>query len=268
MGKVLAIANQKGGVGKTTTSINLAASLVKTRRRMLLIDCDPQGNATMGSGVPKEQCPATTYEVLLELATVEQARLKAVPEVIVNPQDGRSIAEIIGQHSARADLVLMGMRPPEPDKGEEFVSRVNALIDRLPTVLLIRASEEFEGARMMFEEDKNPVFAREEARETARQERDRAESESEAAPKASAPEQAPETPASKKPDRPDDFVGNLDDLVALIEETYRTPAARRKHWMVRCTSERFARVRNDLGQFTAVPVPIRYFNVRRELNFS
>jgi chromosome partitioning protein len=76
MGKVLAIANQKGGVGKTTTSINLAASLVKTRRRVLLIDCDPQGNATMGSGVPKEQCQATTYEVLLGLAPVEQARLK------------------------------------------------------------------------------------------------------------------------------------------------------------------------------------------------
>jgi chromosome partitioning protein len=75
MGKVLAIANQKGGVGKTTTSINLAASLVKTRRRVMLIDIDPQGNATMGSGVPKEQCQATTYEVLLGLATVEAARV-------------------------------------------------------------------------------------------------------------------------------------------------------------------------------------------------
>ena len=75
MGKVLAIANQKGGVGKTTTSINLAASLVKTRRRVMLVDIDPQGNATMGSGVPKEQCQATTYEVLLGLATVEAARV-------------------------------------------------------------------------------------------------------------------------------------------------------------------------------------------------
>ncbi len=75
MGKVLAIANQKGGVGTTTTSINLAASLVKTRRRVMLIDIDPQGNATMGSGVPKEQCQATTYEVLLGLATVEAARV-------------------------------------------------------------------------------------------------------------------------------------------------------------------------------------------------
>ncbi|TAM46173.1 MAG: ParA family protein [Gammaproteobacteria bacterium] len=89
MGKVLAIANQKGGVGKTTTSINLAASLVKTRRRVLLIDCDPQGNATMGSGVPKEQCPATTYEVLLGLAPIEQARLKTEGGYDLVPSNSR-----------------------------------------------------------------------------------------------------------------------------------------------------------------------------------
>ncbi len=89
MGKVLAIANQKGGVGKTTTSINLAASLVMTRRRVLLIDCDPQGNATMGSGVPKEQCPATTYEVLLGLAPIEQARLKTEGGYDLVPSNSR-----------------------------------------------------------------------------------------------------------------------------------------------------------------------------------
>ncbi len=65
MGKVVAIANQKGGVGKTTTSINLAASLAKTRRRVLLVDLDPQANATMGSGVNKEERKASTYTVLL-----------------------------------------------------------------------------------------------------------------------------------------------------------------------------------------------------------
>ena len=73
MGKVVAITNQKGGVGKTTTSINLAASLARTRRRVLLIDIDPQGNATMGSGISKEAHPITTYEVLLGIEPIESA---------------------------------------------------------------------------------------------------------------------------------------------------------------------------------------------------
>ena len=73
MGKVIAITNQKGGVGKTTTSINLAASLAKTRRKILLVDMDPQGNATMGSGVDKENIEVSTYEVLIGIGTIEEA---------------------------------------------------------------------------------------------------------------------------------------------------------------------------------------------------
>ena len=63
MSKIYAITNQKGGVGKTTTCVNLAASLVATNKRVLLIDVDPQGNATMGSGVNKDELSLSVYDV-------------------------------------------------------------------------------------------------------------------------------------------------------------------------------------------------------------
>src|SRR5579883_821418 len=73
MKRVIAVANQKGGVGKTTTAVNLAASLAATRRRVLLMDLDPQGNATMGSGIDKSQLTRGTLEVVLGEAELAAA---------------------------------------------------------------------------------------------------------------------------------------------------------------------------------------------------
>jgi chromosome partitioning protein len=74
MARIFCVANQKGGVGKTTSTVNLAAGLTRIGQRVLIVDLDPQGNATMGSGVDKRKLDLTVYDVLLENATIAEAR--------------------------------------------------------------------------------------------------------------------------------------------------------------------------------------------------
>ena len=74
MARVFCVANQKGGVGKTTTTVNLAAGLARVGQRVLVVDLDPQGNATMGSGIDKRKLELSVYDVLLENATIAEAR--------------------------------------------------------------------------------------------------------------------------------------------------------------------------------------------------
>ena len=84
MAKIFCIANQKGGVGKTTTTVNLAAGLAKVGQRVLMVDLDPQGNATMGSGIDKRKLALSVYDVLLESASVREARVQSAKLVDAN----------------------------------------------------------------------------------------------------------------------------------------------------------------------------------------
>jgi chromosome partitioning protein len=103
--RIYAIANQKGGVGKTTTAVNLAAALSRLGERVLLVDLDPQGNATMGSGIDKQAVAQTVYPVLLGLAGAADARLHSA--------DGGYDVLAANRDLAGAEIELVGLEGRE-----------------------------------------------------------------------------------------------------------------------------------------------------------
>lgn len=129
MARVLAIANQKGGVGKTTTAVNLAASLAVAEQRTLLIDGDPQGNATSGVGLARDRIGSTVYDVLIGETTLEQAIVRSIQfkhldlapatpdlagaevELVDHPNRERRMRQAIETVRDRYDFVLIDCPP-------------------------------------------------------------------------------------------------------------------------------------------------------------
>lgn len=138
---IIAVANQKGGVGKTTTSINLAASLAATKRRVLLVDLDAQGNATMGVGVDKSALRHTTRDVLLELAKPKDV-IQHLPGVGISllPANGdMTEAEIKLRDVAAGDFALKGALAEVADQFDYILLDCPPALSKLTVNALVAA---------------------------------------------------------------------------------------------------------------------------------
>ena len=119
MSRVIAIANQKGGVGKTTTAINLGAGLAVAERRTLIVDMDPQGNATSGMGIDRAQLRGSVYDILLEGSSVAEVRVERVHfpylDIVPSSQDLVGAEVELGERAQR-ELVLRRALEPVRDE--------------------------------------------------------------------------------------------------------------------------------------------------------